>query len=99
MKNQHYQHSSAQEWSTLVTSQILEYLQQNIEERKFIADCIIIQKGIEGINSDTSCLWDESNDGLKNSTKKKKMLIKNLIYLFFYFNEQRYFITDGRMEQ
>ena len=85
MKNQHYQHSSAQEWSTLVTSQILEYLQQNIEERKFIADCIIIQKGIEGINSDTSCLWDESNDGLKNSTKKKKNADKKSNLSFFLF--------------
>uniref|UniRef100_A0A3Q3X3U9 Dynein light chain Tctex-type 1 n=1 Tax=Mola mola TaxID=94237 RepID=A0A3Q3X3U9_MOLML len=58
-----YQHSRVNQWSTSVVEQCLSQLSKLGKPFKYIVNCIIMQKNGAGLQTASSCFWDNSTDG------------------------------------
>ncbi|XP_033875088.2 dynein light chain Tctex-type 1 [Acipenser ruthenus] len=58
-----YQHSRVNQWSTNVVEQCLSQLTKLGKPFKYIVTCIIMQKNGAGLQTASSCFWDNSTDG------------------------------------
>ncbi|KAL2082709.1 hypothetical protein ACEWY4_022527 [Coilia grayii] len=58
-----YQHSRVNQWTTNVVEQCLSQLSKLGKPFKYIVTCIIMQKNGAGLQTASSCFWDNSTDG------------------------------------
>ncbi|TDH00460.1 hypothetical protein EPR50_G00188750, partial [Perca flavescens] len=58
-----YQHSRVNQWSTSVVEQCLSQLSKLGKPFKYIVTCIIMQKNGAGLQTASTCFWDNSSDG------------------------------------
>ncbi|KAF7669575.1 hypothetical protein LDENG_00173810 [Lucifuga dentata] len=58
-----YQHSRVNQWTTSVLEQCLSQLGKLGKPFKYIVNCIIMQKNGAGLQTASSCFWDNSTDG------------------------------------
>ncbi|XP_033504947.1 dynein light chain Tctex-type 1-like [Epinephelus lanceolatus] len=58
-----YQHSRVNQWSTSVVEQCLSHLSKLGKPFKYIVTCIIMQKNGAGLQTASTCFWDNSTDG------------------------------------
>ncbi|XP_031178059.1 dynein light chain Tctex-type 1 [Sander lucioperca] len=58
-----YQHSRVNQWSTSVVEQCLSQLSKLGKPFKYIVTCIITQKNGAGLQTASTCFWDNSSDG------------------------------------
>ncbi|XP_070781545.1 dynein light chain Tctex-type 1 isoform X1 [Enoplosus armatus] len=58
-----YQHSRVNQWTTSVVEQCLSQLSKLGRPFKYIVNCIIMQKNGAGLQTASSCFWDNSTDG------------------------------------
>lgn len=58
-----YQHSRVNQWTTNVVEQCLSQLSKLGKPFKYIVTCIIMQKNGAGLQTASSCFWDNTTDG------------------------------------
>uniref|UniRef100_A0A8C9RTX8 Dynein light chain Tctex-type 1 n=1 Tax=Scleropages formosus TaxID=113540 RepID=A0A8C9RTX8_SCLFO len=58
-----YQHSRVNQWSSSVVENCLGQLTKLGKPFKYIVTCIIMQKNGAGLQTATSCFWDNTTDG------------------------------------
>ncbi|XP_032398134.1 dynein light chain Tctex-type 1 [Etheostoma spectabile] len=58
-----YQHSRVNQWTTSVVEQCLSQLSKLGKPFKYIVTCIIMQKNGAGLQTASTCFWDNSSDG------------------------------------
>ncbi|XP_033999457.1 dynein light chain Tctex-type 1 [Trematomus bernacchii] len=58
-----YQHSRVNQWTTSVVEQCLSQLSKLGKPFKYIVTCIIMQKNGTGLQTASTCFWDNSTDG------------------------------------
>ncbi|KAM9703604.1 dynein light chain Tctex-type 1 [Menidia menidia] len=58
-----YQHSRVNQWSTGVVEQCLSQLSKLGKPFKYIVTCIIMQKNGAGLQTSSTCFWDNTTDG------------------------------------
>ncbi|KAJ4929103.1 hypothetical protein JOQ06_005103 [Pogonophryne albipinna] len=58
-----YQHSRVNQWTTSVVEQCLSQLSKLGKPFKYIVNCIIMQKNGAGLQTASTCFWDNSTDG------------------------------------
>ncbi|XP_030638565.1 dynein light chain Tctex-type 1 isoform X1 [Chanos chanos] len=58
-----YQHSRVSQWTSSVVEQSLSQLSKLGKPFKYIVTCIIMQKNGAGLQTASSCFWDNSTDG------------------------------------
>ncbi|XP_020488547.1 dynein light chain Tctex-type 1 isoform X1 [Labrus bergylta] len=58
-----YQHSRVNQWTTSVVEQCLSHLSKLGKPFKYIVTCIIMQKNGAGLQTASTCFWDNSTDG------------------------------------
>ncbi|XP_063078789.1 dynein light chain Tctex-type 1 [Engraulis encrasicolus] len=58
-----YQHSRVNQWTTNVVEQCLSQLSKLGKPFKYIVTCIIMQKNGAGLQTASSCFWDNNTDG------------------------------------
>ncbi|KAI4802484.1 dynein light chain Tctex-type 1-like [Pseudochaenichthys georgianus] len=58
-----YQHSRVNQWTTSVVEQCLSQLSKLGKPFKYIVTCIIMQKTGAGLQTASTCFWDNSTDG------------------------------------
>nr|XP_033504959.1 dynein light chain Tctex-type 1-like [Epinephelus lanceolatus] len=58
-----YQHSRVNQWTTSVAEQCLRHLSKLGKPFKYIVTCIIMQKNGAGLQTASTCFWDNSTDG------------------------------------
>uniref|UniRef100_A0A671V6F3 Dynein light chain Tctex-type 1 n=2 Tax=Sparus aurata TaxID=8175 RepID=A0A671V6F3_SPAAU len=58
-----YQHSRVNQWTTNVVEQCLSQLSKLGKPFKYIVTCIIMQKNGAGLQTASTCFWDNSTDG------------------------------------
>ncbi|KAK5852904.1 hypothetical protein PBY51_006737 [Eleginops maclovinus] len=58
-----YQHSRVNQWTTSVVEQCLSQLSKLGKPFKYIVTCIIMQKNGAGLQTASTCFWDNSTDG------------------------------------
>ncbi|XP_048841862.1 dynein light chain Tctex-type 1 [Brienomyrus brachyistius] len=58
-----YQHSRVNQWTTNVVEQCLSQLTKLGKPFKYIVTCIIMQKNGAGLQTASSCFWDNTTDG------------------------------------
>jgi len=61
--SQAYQHSKVNNWSNAIVEQVLQQLIKSNKSFKYIVTCAIIQKNGAGLQTATSCFWDNATDG------------------------------------
>ncbi|MBN3300172.1 HUNK kinase, partial [Amia calva] len=59
-----YQHSRVNQWTTSVVEQCLSQLTKLGKPFKYIVTCIIMQKNGAGLQTASSCFWDNTTDGM-----------------------------------
>ncbi|KAG2468133.1 dynein light chain Tctex-type 1-like [Polypterus senegalus] len=58
-----YQHSRVNQWTSGVVEQCLSHLTRLNKPFKYIVTCIIMQKNGAGLQTASSCFWDNTTDG------------------------------------
>ncbi|KAJ8009562.1 hypothetical protein DPEC_G00090170 [Dallia pectoralis] len=58
-----YQHSRVNQWTSNVVEQCLSQLGKLGKPFKYIVTCIIMQKNGAGLQTASSCFWDNTTDG------------------------------------
>ncbi|KAJ8383189.1 hypothetical protein SKAU_G00039670 [Synaphobranchus kaupii] len=58
-----YQHNRVNQWTTNVVEQCLSQLTKLGKPFKYIVTCIIMQKNGAGLQTASSCFWDNTTDG------------------------------------
>ncbi|XP_040017359.1 dynein light chain Tctex-type 1 [Gasterosteus aculeatus] len=58
-----YQHNRVNQWTNLVLEQCLSQLTKLWKPFKYIVTCIILQKNGAGLQTASSCFWDNTSDG------------------------------------
>ncbi|XP_072217975.1 dynein light chain Tctex-type 1 isoform X1 [Leuresthes tenuis] len=58
-----YQHSRVNQWTTGVVEQCLSQLSKLGKPFKYIVTCIIMQKNGAGLQTASTCFWDNTTDG------------------------------------
>ncbi|XP_061584622.1 dynein light chain Tctex-type 1-like [Cololabis saira] len=58
-----YKHSRVDQWTTSVMEQSLSQLSKLGKHFKYIVNCVIMQKSGAGLQTGSSCFWDNSADG------------------------------------
>ncbi|KAM4712939.1 dynein light chain Tctex-type 1-like [Anableps anableps] len=57
-----YKHSRVNQWTTSVVEQCLIQLSKLGKPFKYIANCIIMQKNGAGLQTASTCFWDNTTD-------------------------------------
>ncbi|CAG03601.1 unnamed protein product [Tetraodon nigroviridis] len=58
-----YQHNRVNQWSSSVVELCLSHLSRLGKPFKYIVNCIIMQKNGAGLQTASTCFWDNSTDG------------------------------------
>ncbi|XP_051974364.1 dynein light chain Tctex-type 1 [Xyrauchen texanus] len=58
-----YQHNRVNQWTSNVVEHCLSQLSKLGKPFKYIVTCIIMQKNGAGLQSASSCFWDNTTDG------------------------------------
>ncbi|XP_043963375.1 dynein light chain Tctex-type 1 [Gambusia affinis] len=58
-----YKHGRVNQWTTSVVEQCLIQLSKLDKPFKFIVNCIIMQKNGAGLQTASTCCWDNTTDG------------------------------------
>ncbi|XP_068198239.1 dynein light chain Tctex-type 1 [Antennarius striatus] len=58
-----YQHSRVPQWSASTVEQCLSQLAKLRKPFKYIVTCIIMQKNGAGLQTASTCFWDNATDG------------------------------------
>ncbi|KAM9798196.1 dynein light chain Tctex-type 1 [Neosynchiropus ocellatus] len=58
-----YHHSRVNLWSTSIVQQCLSQLSKLGKPFKYIVTCVIMQKTGAGLQTASSCFWDNTTDG------------------------------------
>ncbi|XP_028809364.1 dynein light chain Tctex-type 1 isoform X1 [Denticeps clupeoides] len=58
-----YQHSRVNQWTNSIVEQCLGQLSKLDKPFKYIVTCIIMQKNGAGLQTASSCFWDNATDG------------------------------------
>ncbi|KAK5610124.1 Dynein light chain Tctex-type [Crenichthys baileyi] len=58
-----YKHSRVNQWTTSVVEQCLIQLSKLAKPFKYIVNCIIMQKNGAGLQTASTCFWDNNTDG------------------------------------
>ncbi|KAM4633533.1 dynein light chain Tctex-type 1 [Polymixia lowei] len=58
-----YQHNRVNQWTTNVVEQCLSQLSKLNKPFKYIVTCIIMQKNGAGLQTASTCFWDNTTDG------------------------------------
>ncbi|CAL8314917.1 unnamed protein product [Boreogadus saida] len=58
-----YQHSRVHQWTNNVVEQCLSQLGKLNKPFKYIVTCIIMQKNGAGLQTASTCFWDNTTDG------------------------------------
>ncbi|XP_051746893.1 dynein light chain Tctex-type 1 [Ctenopharyngodon idella] len=58
-----YEHKRVSQWTSSVVEQCLAQLSKLGKPFKYIVTCIIMQKNGAGLQSASSCFWDNTTDG------------------------------------
>ncbi|XP_054164038.1 dynein light chain Tctex-type 1-like [Oppia nitens] len=69
-----YQHSEVTNWSNTIVEQVMQQLVKNNNKFKYIVTCAIIQKNGAGLQTATSCYWDNTTDGYTTVRWENKSL-------------------------
>ncbi|MED6237372.1 Dynein light chain Tctex-type [Characodon lateralis] len=62
-----YKHSRVNQWTTSVVEQCLIQLSKLGKPFKYIVNCIIMQKNGAGLQTASTCFWDNNTDGKNTS--------------------------------
>uniref|UniRef100_A0A3Q4HUM0 Dynein light chain Tctex-type 1 n=1 Tax=Neolamprologus brichardi TaxID=32507 RepID=A0A3Q4HUM0_NEOBR len=58
-----YQHNRVNQWTTSIVEQCLSQLSKLGKPYKYILTCVIMQKNGAGMQTASTCFWDNSTDG------------------------------------
>uniref|UniRef100_A0A3Q2VKN3 Dynein light chain Tctex-type 1b n=3 Tax=Haplochromini TaxID=319058 RepID=A0A3Q2VKN3_HAPBU len=58
-----YQHNRVNQWTTSIVEQCLSQLSKLGKPFKYILTCVIMQKNGAGMQTASTCFWDNSTDG------------------------------------
>ncbi|KAH0795742.1 Dynein light chain Tctex-type 1 [Histomonas meleagridis] len=64
LKNQVYDHSAVNKWSSDILENTLRALCERFQSYKFVSQCLILQKAGGGLHVSSSCYWDSNSDGM-----------------------------------
>ena len=60
--NETYKHSDVAAWSNSIVDNVVQKLVAHDPAFKYIVSCVIVQKNGAGLNTATSCYWDNIQD-------------------------------------
>ena len=63
LNNKEYSQDEVQNWTALLSEDIVKALKNISSNFKFCVSCVILQKGDAGMHISTTCYWDSNVDG------------------------------------
>lgn len=63
LQNKAYNAKEAQQWTNLISDDLIKTLHSQQRGFKFICNCTIFQKGDASLHFSSTCLWNPSSDG------------------------------------
>ena len=60
--NEPYKHSDVGAWNNEIVNGVINQLANNDPDVKYIVTCTVVQKNGAGLNSSTTCYWNNARD-------------------------------------